>query len=213
MSETKDVLSFLKHLEQNVTYNLTAIKQTIKDLEETKESTGVDRLRARAMALYFAGYDAKARSAMNALVAVEPTERSLNKLAQLENRNGAYERAKVAAERAISLDKGSVLGYQNLAAAQLGLGDSDAALEAAEMAFKLDQRERSAALVAVARSLKKAPRSDAEVSILSETNPGLEVALRDLIGTEGTSSIFMEGDPVQNSIDYMLRAEPTYPLG
>lgn len=135
MSDSKSVLEAFR---RTIAFNLGAIEREITDFQAIKEPTDIDHLRARALGAFYAGFYQQARPMINALVGLEPTERNIVKLAQVEQRLGDSERAITIAQRAVSSYPTSFSAYEVLASSLLEAGEYEKSLDAAKFALELE---------------------------------------------------------------------------
>jgi tetratricopeptide (TPR) repeat protein len=174
----------------SVEFNLRAIEREISDFQAIIEPSGTDRLRVRAMVLYYAGYYPQSRQALNALVALDPTARNLNKLAQVENHLGNHDRAMQVARRAISIAPTSVAGYETLGTALLSIGDYESAIQSAGQGAAIEQTPRVQAILTLAEiALSNAGKSSEVKSLSNSISGGLDGLIR-----EFASPVINEGE-------------------
>jgi len=149
-----------------VAFNLAAIDQVVAEAQLQTDATA--ELRAKAFALFYAGFYEQAKPILNALVAIDPVERNIVKLAQTELRLGNFDRAIAIAGSAIRADPGSFPAWEVIATAQLGLGRYSDAVDAANraLAIKPDAR-RPATIKAAVEKLPVAARAVASGGELS----------------------------------------------
>jgi len=159
-------LDFITAVRNTVAFNLAAIDQVVAEAQLQTDATA--ELRAKAFALFYAGFYEQAKPILNALVAIDPVERNIVKLAQTELRLGNFDRAIAIAGSAIRADPGSFPAWEVIATAQLGLGRYSDAVDAANraLAIKPDAR-RPATIKAAVEKLPVAARAVASGGELS----------------------------------------------
>lgn len=141
----------LEAFRNTVAFNLGALDREIAEFAAIQHPNSLDELRARAMGTFYAGFYEQARPLINALVGLEPSERHVVKLAQVEQRLGNSERAASVAERALKLFPGSFSAYEVLACALMESGQHERARAAAQQALSLKpDSPRMKALAAIA---------------------------------------------------------------
>jgi tetratricopeptide (TPR) repeat protein len=207
--ETDREQAFLESLVQTAEYNLSWLKWQLDDYRSKANPSGVDKLRARAVMLYFGNYYPQARDAFNALVAVDPSDYNLVKLAQINLYLGAYHAALKAAERAVVVNPSSEMTHQVMAAAHLGLGDMTAALAAAEAAMKLGCDPRNAAFAQLARAALGEPAASVEEE--SAAGSSLSALIDDFRQPLAAAGL-LENRSLHNVVTVVARAEKlTFP--
>lgn len=186
------LLDSLTRVRDSVAFNLQAIDREITDYKSIKNPSPTDALRTQGMVSYYGGNYAQVRPIFNALVALEPSERNLVKLSQIEHRLGNFDQAYAVASRAVHAYQNSFPALEMLAITQLSLAQYNRASETADKALAIrPNAPRVSAIKALALHLAEG-RQHSITTLPEFTTIGsnLQARILDLASDSASASSF-----------------------